>query len=240
MSDSQSNPAGPLNVTSTQPRAVIHKQILDVAEERPDATIEELASQISGASGDLVERVLGEYGDPTDESSESEAQPSTPPTGSGEDASESLDHSDITLKQRQTLEEIYKHPGATQSDIAEIFDIGRTSINHRLNNIPGFEWERRHEFVQEFFEERDKLESESSTPMETDTETGPVRSRSLNLVSEEANSNGSAIVDDYNDQSVDLALVHKALRECIKSDEIDEEEEFALLRHFMSTGPGTW
>lgn len=46
------------------PKAVIHKQILEVAEANPDASIEGIADEISGASPDLVERVLDTYGDP--------------------------------------------------------------------------------------------------------------------------------------------------------------------------------
>lgn len=50
--------------TGPMPRALIHKRILDEATERPEASMEELADEIAGASGTLVERVLEEYGDP--------------------------------------------------------------------------------------------------------------------------------------------------------------------------------
>lgn len=46
------------------PRAIIHKKILDAARERPDAAMDELASEVGGASTELVEQVLVEYGDP--------------------------------------------------------------------------------------------------------------------------------------------------------------------------------
>lgn len=49
------------------PRATIHKQILDAAASRPDASLEAIADEISGASIDLVEQVLEEYGDPAGE-----------------------------------------------------------------------------------------------------------------------------------------------------------------------------
>jgi hypothetical protein len=48
----------------TVPRAVIHRKILDVAESRPDASLQAIADEVSGASLDLVDRVLAEYGDP--------------------------------------------------------------------------------------------------------------------------------------------------------------------------------
>lgn len=57
-----------------QPRAMIHKKILEAAEESPNASIEGLADEISGASAGLVERVLDEYGDPAGEADESATQ----------------------------------------------------------------------------------------------------------------------------------------------------------------------
>lgn len=53
--------------TSDPPRAIIHKRILDVAESRPDASMAELADDVTGASTNMVEKVLEEYGDPGDD-----------------------------------------------------------------------------------------------------------------------------------------------------------------------------
>lgn len=44
---------------------MIHRRILDVARDNPDAPIDDLASLISGATPGIVERVLDEYGDPS-------------------------------------------------------------------------------------------------------------------------------------------------------------------------------
>ncbi|WP_435362710.1 sigma factor-like helix-turn-helix DNA-binding protein [Haloarchaeobius sp. DYHT-AS-18] len=49
------------------PKSIRHRQILDVAEENPDASIEELASLVPSATADLVEHVFEEYGDPAAE-----------------------------------------------------------------------------------------------------------------------------------------------------------------------------
>jgi hypothetical protein len=46
------------------PRSVRQKQILDVAAEHPDASLETIAMEVQSATVDLVERVLEEYGDP--------------------------------------------------------------------------------------------------------------------------------------------------------------------------------
>jgi hypothetical protein len=49
---------------SRRPRAIIHRRILDAAAETPSASIADLAGEVSGATPDLVERVLDDYGDP--------------------------------------------------------------------------------------------------------------------------------------------------------------------------------
>lgn len=48
------------------PRATIHKLILDVAASSPEKSMEGIATELSGATTELVERVLEEYGDPAD------------------------------------------------------------------------------------------------------------------------------------------------------------------------------
>lgn len=63
------------------PRAVIHKRILDVAEERPDASVASLADAVGGASVDLVERVLDEYGDPGVDAGSASADSGSPSEG---------------------------------------------------------------------------------------------------------------------------------------------------------------
>lgn len=90
------------------PRAVIHKRILDVAADRPDAPLEELAGEIPSATPELVERVLDEYGDPADDPGAltDTADSSTtqePPDPTLEDLSET---------QRETLRAIDDHPTA--------------------------------------------------------------------------------------------------------------------------------
>jgi len=61
-SDSGSGGAG-----SAQPRALIHKKILDIAASNPTASTTAIADDVSGASEKLVAQVLDEYGDPADD-----------------------------------------------------------------------------------------------------------------------------------------------------------------------------
>lgn len=51
---------------SGTPKAVVHKRILEVADSQPNASLTEIAEEVSGATPDLVDRVLSEYGDPGD------------------------------------------------------------------------------------------------------------------------------------------------------------------------------
>lgn len=62
MSDSSKSRSGGVQA---QPKAIIHKQILDAAAEAPQASMAELADSVSGASTELVEQVLDRYGDPS-------------------------------------------------------------------------------------------------------------------------------------------------------------------------------
>ncbi|ELY97304.1 hypothetical protein C482_13760 [Natrialba chahannaoensis JCM 10990] len=54
------------------PRAILHKKVLDVAASRPDASLEELADDVSGATVSIVEQVLEEFGDPGESADEGE------------------------------------------------------------------------------------------------------------------------------------------------------------------------
>jgi DNA-binding CsgD family transcriptional regulator len=134
------------------PRAVIHKQILDAAEARPDATIDELATAVSGATVDLVERVLDEYGDPGRES---------PPDSPDNTVTESRPlpqsvREDLTETQRETLRCIYEHPTASQREIASLLDVTHTTVYHRVQSIEGFGWEDRWAIVTALFDSADQ------------------------------------------------------------------------------------
>ncbi|WP_323675634.1 hypothetical protein [Halorubellus sp. PRR65] len=72
------------------PKAIVHKQILDVAEDRPDDSIEELAENVTGASPSLVERVLEDYGDPS-------ASPDETVGSSGDASAAASDGSGLTM-----------------------------------------------------------------------------------------------------------------------------------------------
>ncbi|WP_237560556.1 winged helix-turn-helix domain-containing protein [Halostella litorea] len=69
--------------SKSPPKSMRHKRILDLAAERPDASLDELAAEVPSATADLVERILEKYGDPADDGTTVD-QP-TPSAASDED-----------------------------------------------------------------------------------------------------------------------------------------------------------
>lgn len=161
-----------------QPRATIHKRILDAAASAPDASLADIADGVSGATPDLVERVLDEYGDPAtmnqngesppeteetaatpggDEGSTPEQEPSADATGDGAasvpEPEPTPEPADLTEKQRETLRAVHAEPDAGQSAVAEELGVTRATVSRRLNDIPGFEWSDRGAFASEVFDE---------------------------------------------------------------------------------------
>jgi DNA-directed RNA polymerase specialized sigma24 family protein len=161
-----------MSKAKAQPRALIHRNILDVAEEHPDASIEKLASEVSAATPDLVERVLDEYGDPSNTPS---GDQTTEPTEVEDDQATDVEDDqatdveddqategtspeahqplratfgDLTPAQRKTLEAIRKHPSATQRELGEQLDVSSATICTHVNSIEGFEWTDRERFVE--------------------------------------------------------------------------------------------
>lgn len=81
------------------PRAVVHKKILDVAESRPDASLEEIADEVSGATVSIVEQVLEEYGDPgRSDDPEDGADSSTASDPAGDDVAADASTADAELE----------------------------------------------------------------------------------------------------------------------------------------------
>jgi hypothetical protein len=142
---------------------MIHKQILDAAETDPDASLEAVAAEVPGASADLVERVLDEYGDPAESSDEQSTATPTPqmsqnghhdPADRQDDVQEpTLDDRDVLSdRQLDTLAAVYRRPEASQQALADELDVTRATISRRLNAIPGFEWSERAAFATDVFE----------------------------------------------------------------------------------------
>lgn len=214
------------------PRAVIHKQILDTAADKPEDSIDAIAAAVPSATVDLVERVLEMYGDPAD------GQSVTAIDGDHQDPKREQDvpdPDDLSEKQLETLRVIYTHPEATQRDIADLLDVSGATISNRVNSIEEFDWEDRRSFAQEIF----------------DTDGGPQVNGQDHMKSNETES--KAIVEQMDkrittvEQQVDelkasdqesaalenIELKHKIVHACLKSETISEDEELQILQELF-------
>ena len=149
---------------SNEPRAVIHRRILDVADDMPDASLEKIADDVSGASAELVDKVLAEYGDPSAEPSEPDDGTDTdadstesadtrdvdadPPTGTGDEDGARLDATELSERQLETLDLIARNPDATQRELAAELDVTAATVSRWVNGIPGFDWSDREAFAE--------------------------------------------------------------------------------------------
>ena len=240
------------------PRAVIHKKILDVAESNPSASMEEIASEIGGASTDLVERVLKQYGDPAGEEQDSQENeytenqdrqdrnqhdPQNDPEGSvstqvasepdtpmDENGRNDVDQTELTEKQLKTLRLIEENPEASQSDIAEEFDVTRATISRWLNDIPGFGWTRRREIASEILNGSGIRETTEQEEPEVSEEFSAVR-RKLDAL--ERRIDQMETNPETDSPGIDPELAHKVVHASMSSDLITEEEELQLLRELM-------
>lgn len=235
--------------SSTVPRAIVHKKILDAAEADPDASIEKLAKTVNGASADLVEQVLDEYGDPVKETptvdegnTALQQSPADSETEKGNSETLSVEEEEIATEKTATLEEltekqeatlrvIHENPEATQRELAKRFGVSSATICKRVNNIDGFEWETREEFAAQLF---DGDKTEETTEM-TEHQATHDNSGQLDGQLDELQQRVQSIEEKLEGESQshtafdDPTLVHKVVHACMNSDQISEEEELRIL-----------
>ena len=117
----------------------------------------------SGPSGNATTSTGG-----ADSKASADADDSVPPQTSSSNGlrpdanttdlgSGNLSVENLSAKQRNILEAIYEHPEATQSELAGMLDVSRTTVYNRVNGIDGLEWDTRHEFVEAIFEDDGRL-----------------------------------------------------------------------------------
>jgi len=142
-----------------------HKQILDVAAEKPEASIEELAAEVPSATAELVERVLEEHGDPAENDGTDAPDESPGDTSTGSESYPAP--GDLSSAERETLQAIQQHPAASQRDLAEKLDVTASTVSNRVNGIDGFDWADREAFANAVFCD----EAPESVPALAETET---------------------------------------------------------------------
>lgn len=161
--------------TKLFPKSMRHRQILDAAEENPDASVDELASMVPSATTELVERVFEQYGDPANEDTETAtanemSSPTDSPTDNDDDGTGETDDvnpgdetdtedegypapDDLSEKQRKVLAHVAADPDATQQEIGERLGVSSPTVSNRVNSIEGFEWSNRAALVDDVFDE---------------------------------------------------------------------------------------
>jgi hypothetical protein len=243
------------------PRATIHKQIIDAAAANPEASLEALAEGVAGASTDLVERVLDEYGDPSAEeeppSEETDASEETPGQQQMSDDDPLPRPEELTDEQQAVLHAIERYPRATQAEIADHVGVSAATVNRRVNKIDGFDWEHRVEIARELLPT--SSEPEPSTAV-SDGGPGPESNgdASLNGASAE-DTNGEAPVSTDTSRVAamerrldqlearlepdemtgsggpfeDPELAAKVVRACMASDTVTESEEVQVLERLL-------
>ncbi|WP_018256265.1 winged helix-turn-helix transcriptional regulator [Halomicrobium katesii] len=240
--------ADPDGSKPSQPRALIHKKILDTAQSNPTAATAEIATAVSGASVELVEQVLQEYGDPaaeddqpvesddqdtvddeTPEPEDGEAEPRiSAETGSGEKG-EGVDLAALDEKQRETLRAIHRQPAATQAEIADTLDVSRATIPKRVNDIPGFDWPSRQAFVEALFETDAESDDDLAAFEESLTESLEELTARIETIETEL----QTTTPTANAVHVEPGLLYKVVHACMDADYISRDEELQLLRRLL-------
>lgn len=230
----------------TVPNSIRHKRILDIAADRPEASIKDIADEVPSATTDLVEHVLEEYGDPAASEVETENsntdgdfENNPPPANESEskeskgDSTELPDVSELTEKQRETLRAILATPEATQEELGEMLGVTNVTISNWVNSIDGFEWENRVHIAERLLSalESNKSDHEMTTNETTAEDALSDIGKRLEAVEEMvADLHGHTDTSDF---EIDAELGHKVIHACIKSERISEEEELRLLKSFL-------
>lgn len=242
----RSSPKG--GQATNTPRAIIHKKILDAASDQPEATVEELAADVSGASVVLVEQVLERYGNPganqsvgTPAGSDDtllEATPQNPANDTmtsrdeAPDSSTDIEYLDLSEEQQHLLRTIYDHPDAAVEELAERQDVSQSRLRQSLESIPNFEWERRRELVENLFENtRSRTNGTDPSHQTRDTLTEQVNVLIDNVESLERKLDSEPA--DPDGQFADPKLLQKVIHACISSDRIEEDEELAIIENLV-------
>lgn len=212
------------------PRATIHKRILDIAESNPELSADDIAAQVSGASRDLIEKVLEEYRNPTeklDGGTKKEEKAS-------EVRNDEKQGGNLTEKQEETLRAIYENPNASQKAIGEALGVSQSTVNNRVNSIEGFDWETRGEFVEDYFGNSHSNRESQNEETERKSELEDISLR-LSKLEEAMNElkNGRESESGKSRVFEDTELVHKIIHACMESENITEEEELRIIKRLI-------
>lgn len=243
---------GTANDRPARARAVIHRRILDVAESNPEASLSAVAEAVSGASPDLVERVLDEYGDPATAESAPPEPTSEPATPAGGDESDGGKDTETTTEAMTDADHSAEasSPGANgeapEPEPAELTPKQRRTLELIRDRPEASQADLAAELDvsrgtvsrwlneipgfswpdrKTFVEER--LEAKETDPDGTDPELrrrlADVEARLGGLEDER----GGDRATDADELPADLA--RRVVHACMESDRVDEDEELAVI-----------
>lgn len=241
------------------PKSIRHKHILEIAAEKPEASLESIANEVPSATADLVEYVLDEYGDPAsndgndEEIEESGSASSVDDDASGDDESDDSFEKwtsdvndgqpipsslDLTDGQREVLLAVYENPEATQREIGAILDVSAATICNRVKTIEDFDWDHRQTFVKEIFDSPDGKSELVPSNMESnepdDAESREELLKRVTVLEEQLTELETKTDSDTVDHlGLDAELIHKLMHACLTSDVITEDEELRILKTLL-------
>lgn len=86
------------------------------------------------------------------------------------DPAGTADRASLSDAQIATLRAIHRNPEATQQELADELGVVRATISNRVNDVDGFDWERRRSFVEAFFDGEAGARAETTAESEGDDE----------------------------------------------------------------------
>lgn len=222
---------GAVNDHNTQerlkPKSIRHKQVLDLARDRPDASMEEIAERVQSATPDLVEQVLDEYGDPASNKEDAPEERDIPGTSNSYPDFQALTDAQVT-----TLKTINERPEATQQEIGEALGVTASTVCHRLKAIDGFDWSNRQSIantiLESYNEDPDIIQSRETDTNDTHHDgLDQLRARITTLEHHLSdNSNTEAESNSISNPE----LIQKVMHACLSYDDISEDEEFEIIK----------
>ncbi len=227
----------------TLPKSIRHKRILDLAGDRPDASLEDLAAEIPSATTDLVEFVLDECGDPAEQpQQESEAAGNSTQTKQAS----SPEYTDLTDVQQETVKAISEYPNDTQQELGERLGISASAVYNRVKGIEGFDWDRRQQLATMITPQVDggqvtDTDARTSQPPDQSDRLETLQHRIQTLenqfesdTSGDRSKPGSSNTEARSQLVVnDTELLQKVLHACFASDTITKDEELQLLKQTL-------
>lgn len=91
-------------------------------------------------------------------------------SGDVADPAGTADRASLSDAQIATLRAIHRNPEATQQELADELGVVRATISNRVNDVDGFDWERRRSFVEAFFDGEAGARAETTAESEGDDE----------------------------------------------------------------------